>query len=198
VGRINLTPILSGTEANVLTPDDILDGAQVNGPVVIYDEDGAYLGNVLAEKLVKEGHEVTYVIPASEVAPYLALTMEQHKVIARLMELGVRIERLKSLRAVHADRVEFACVHGGPGLELPLGTVVVLTSKLPNDQLYQDLLAREADWSGAGIKSVSRIGDCEAPSIIAAAVHAGHRWARELDATDDPVAPAYLPMPLAQ
>jgi dimethylamine/trimethylamine dehydrogenase len=198
VGRVNLTPVLSGTEANVLTPDDILDGAPVNGPVVIYDEDGAYLGNVLAEKLVKDGHQVTYVIPGPEVAPYLALTMEQHKVIARLMELGVRIERLKSLHAVHADRADFACVHGGPGLKLPLGIAVILTSKRPNDQLYQDLFAREADWASAGIKSVSRIGDCEAPSIIAAAVHAGHRWARDLDATGDPIAPAYLPMPLAQ
>ncbi|WP_170337199.1 FAD-dependent oxidoreductase [Ruegeria arenilitoris] len=197
VGRFNVTPVLRGDEVNVLTPDDILDGAEVKGPVVIYDEDGAYLGNVLAEKLVKDGHEVSYVIPAAEVAPYLALTMEQHKVIARLMELGVRIERLKTLKNVHEDRIEFVCIHGGQGLELPLGTAVVLTSKTPNDELYQNLLEREADWAEAGIKSVSRIGDCEAPSIIAAAVHAGHRWARELDNSDSLKASAYLPMPLA-
>ncbi|MCA0907388.1 NAD(P)-binding protein [Ruegeria marisrubri] len=197
VGRFNVTPVLKGDEVNVLTPDDILDEAEVKGPVVIYDEDGAYLGNVLAEKLVKDGHAVSYVVPASEVAPYLALTMEQHKVIARLMELGVRIERLKTLRNVHQDCIEFACIHGGQGLELPLGTAVVLTSKTPNDELYQDLLEREADWAAAGIKSVSRIGDCEAPSTIAAAVHAGHRWARELDNSDSLKASAYLPMPLA-
>lgn len=197
VGRFNVTPVLRGDEVNVLTPDDILDGAEVKGPVVIYDEDGAYLGNVLAEKLVKDGHEVSYLVPAAEVAPYLALTMEQHKVIARLMELGVRIERLKTLKKVHEDRIEFACIHGGQGLELPLGTAVVLTSKTPNDELYQDLLEREADWAEAGIKSVSRIGDCEAPSIIAAAIHAGHRWARELDNSDSLRASAYLPMPLA-
>ncbi len=195
VGRISLTPILKGDEPNVLTPDDILDGAEVKGPVVIYDEDGAYIGNVIAEKLVKDGHEVTYVIPASEVAPYLALTMEQHKVIARLMELGVRIERLKSLESVTENSIKFACIHGGEGLELPMGTAVVLTSKLPNDAVYQDLMAREADWADAGIKSVTRIGDCEAPSIIAAAVHAGHRWAKELDDEDNIKAPAYLPMP---
>ena len=197
VGRFNVTPVLRGDEANVLTPDDILDGAEVKGPVVIYDEDGAYLGNVLAEKLVKDGHVVSYVVPAAEVAPYLALTMEQHKVIARLMELGVRIVRLKTLKNVHEDRIEFACIHGGQGLDLPLGTAVVLTSKTPNDELYQDLVEREADWAEAGIKSVSRIGDCEAPSIIAAAVHAGHRWARELDNSDSLRASAYLPMPLA-
>lgn len=196
VGRYNLKPVLAGNEANVLTPDDILDGAEVAGPVVIYDEDGAYMGNVLAEKLVKEGHDVSYVLPANEVAPYLALTMEQHKVIARLMELGVRIERLKVLKGVDAEGIHFGCVHGGQGLSLPLGTAVVLTSKTPEDGLYQELQAREAEWAEAGITSVSRIGDCEAPSIIAAAVHAGHRWAKELDNRESLKAPAYLPMPL--
>jgi dimethylamine/trimethylamine dehydrogenase len=34
----------------------------------------------------------------------------------------------------------------------------------------------------AGIKSVTRIGDCLAPGFIAHAVYAGHRYARELDA----------------
>jgi len=33
----------------------------------------------------------------------------------------------------------------------------------------------------AGIKSVTRIGDCLAPGTIAAAVYSGHRHARELD-----------------
>ena len=33
----------------------------------------------------------------------------------------------------------------------------------------------------AGIASVTRIGDCLAPGTIAAAVHGGHRYARELD-----------------
>ncbi|KIC17282.1 oxidoreductase [Leisingera sp. ANG-Vp] len=195
VGRWNQTPVLRGDEANVLTPDDLLDGAGVSGPVVIYDEDGAYMGNVLAEKLVKEGHQVTYVTPANEAAPYLALTMEQHKVIARLMELGVRIERLKMLESVADGVVKLACVHGGEGLELAMGTMVLLTSKLPEDAVYQELMARKAEWADAGIKSVSRIGDCVAPSIIAAAVHSGSKWARDLDQEEVPV-PPYLPMPV--
>ena len=32
--------------------------------------------------------------------------------------------------------------------------------------------------------SVDRIGDCEAPGIIAMAVHSGHRFARELDSAE--------------
>jgi len=195
IGRWNLTPVLTPDAPGVLTPDDIFEGAEVTGPVVIYDEDGAYLGNVLAEKLVNEGHEVTYVTPAAEVAPYLALTMEQHKVIARLMELGVRIERLMSLTGMDDEGVAFDFVHGGPALFLKAGTLIPLTSRKPNDAVYQELMARQAEWADAGIASVSRIGDCEAPGIIAAAVHAGHRWARELEA-EAVTLPAWLPMPL--
>jgi dimethylamine/trimethylamine dehydrogenase len=33
----------------------------------------------------------------------------------------------------------------------------------------------------AGIRTVTRIGDCLAPSTIAAAVYSGHRYARETD-----------------
>ena len=39
-----------------------------------------------------------------------------------------------------------------------------------------------AALQAAGIKSVRAIGDCDAPSTIAAAVHDGHLAARELDA----------------
>jgi len=45
------------------------------------------------------------------------------------------------------------------------------------------------------LKEVS--GDFEAPSIIAAAVHAGHSWARALDDKDSVTVPAYLPMALS-
>ena len=33
--------------------------------------------------------------------------------------------------------------------------------------------------------SLTRIGDCDAPAIIAAAVYAGHRYARQLDTRID-------------
>jgi dimethylamine/trimethylamine dehydrogenase len=39
--------------------------------------------------------------------------------------------------------------------------------------------------------TLARIGDCEAPAIIAAATYAGHRYAQELDASVD----IDLPMP---
>ena len=143
--------------------------------------DGTYIANVIAEKLVIEGCNTTIVTPMSEIAPYLALTMEQHKVVPRLLELGVRLERLKMLSGISDSEVELSCVHGGRGLSLTANHVIMITSRLPNDRVYQELVDQPEDWKEAGVKSVSRIGDCEAPNIIAAAVHSGHRWARSLD-----------------
>jgi dimethylamine/trimethylamine dehydrogenase len=59
---------------------------------------------------------------------------------------------------------------------------------LPLDALLHGLIAREAEWADAGIASVRAIGDAEAPGLIAHAVYAGHRYARELDA--DPIGDA--------
>jgi dimethylamine/trimethylamine dehydrogenase len=41
-------------------------------------------------------------------------------------------------------------------------------------------MAAHADWPTAGITNITRIGDALAPATIAAAVYAGHRFAREL------------------
>jgi dimethylamine/trimethylamine dehydrogenase len=60
-------------------------------------------------------------------------------------------------------------------------SVVTLTSHLPNEELAESLGAMPEAASAAGIVSVTSIGDCWAPSTIAAAVYAGHRYAREFD-----------------
>ncbi len=61
----------------------------------------------------------------------------------------------------------------------------MVTVRLPNDGLYYALMAKPAALARAGIKSVARIGDRLAPGTIAAAVHSGHRVARELDASEE-------------
>lgn len=167
-----------------------MNGIEATGPVVIYDTDGGYIGNVIAEKLHADGHAVTIATPSPEIAGYLTLTMEQNKVVARMMELGIEIIRLKSLAYVGEDHVQLECVYGGEGRRLDTGSVVIVSGRKPNDSLYQALSARPDDLEKAGIKSVDRIGDCEAPGIIAFAVHDGHRYARDLDRKGSP---AYLP-----
>ena len=69
---------------------------------------------------------------------------------------------------------------------LAADSLVLVTSRQPNDALYRDLSERLSRGAGGPIQSLRRIGDCEAPAIIAAAVYAGHRYAREFDQTEAP------------
>jgi dimethylamine/trimethylamine dehydrogenase len=61
---------------------------------------------------------------------------------------------------------------------------VLVASRVPDDALYRELMARRSDWADAGIRSVKVIGDACAPGPIAWATYAGHRYARELDMPD--------------
>ena len=62
----------------------------------------------------------------------------------------------------------------------------MVTARNPNEALYRALKARIEPGVGDVPRSLARVGDCEAPAIIAAAIFSGHRYARELDATVDP------------
>jgi dimethylamine/trimethylamine dehydrogenase len=75
-----------------------------------------------------------------------------------------------------------ACLYSGRRRTLPAAAVVMVTSRTPNDGLTLALTGDADRLAAAGIQSVRAIGDCDAPATIAAAVHDGHRAARELDA----------------
>jgi dimethylamine/trimethylamine dehydrogenase len=192
VGRAVLESIPGHGLSHVWTPDDIMDGRIPRGRVLIYDTDGTYFGNVIAELLRDADASVTLVTPAAETAAYLALTLEQARVIRRLVERGVNIVRLKRLAEIHPGGARLACVYGGPDIEIAADGVVLVTQREPRDGLYFDLVPHAQPSSPAGIKSVDRIGDCNAPNIIATAVYAGHRYARELD-EGSPVQVAHFP-----
>ncbi len=166
----------------MFTPDDVMEGAKLQGQVVIYDDDGTYLGSAIAEKLRAEGRNVTLLTPAVEVAPWTALTMEQKKIHKRLLELDVKLVTQQRLSGIGDGTLEMRCIHTGRPSELVADCVVVIGTREPSDEVYRDLMARPEALEAAGIKSVDLIGDCLAPHLIAAAVFAGHEYARNLDA----------------
>ena len=86
--------------------------------------------------------------------------------------------------------VETTCIFTDRRSEQGTDAVVLVTARLPREALYRDLLARRADWAGAGLSSVRAIGDAWAPSTIAAAVHAGRRYAEEFE---EPRSPDAMP-----
>lgn len=185
VGRQNHAAISGSDRANIATPDDVIAGKNLSGPVVVFDDDHYYMGGVLAEKLRTDGHDVPLVTPAADVSHWTHNTMEQGRIQTRLLELGVEIVALHNLAAIAEGEVELACVYTGRRQNHACGSLVLVTARLPEDSLYHALNEEWSALAGAGIKSLTRIGDVLAPGTIAAAVYSGHRYARELD---EPVA----------
>ena len=186
VGRANSAPVPGFDHKAVLTPDDIMAGAAPGGPVIVFDDDHYYLGGVLAEKLRRDGLDVTLVTPALAASYWTEKTLEIGHIHKRLLELEINIVPHNNVAAFHGDRVELACVHTDKRREIPCAAIVTVTARLPEEALFRALVEDEAALDAAGIKSVIAIGDACAPSTIAAAVYAGHRAARELEDPADP------------
>lgn len=177
--------------AACLTPDDVMAGVAIEGPVVVYDDDHYFMASVLAEKLSSDGLQVIYVTPAPDAAIWTHNTLEQGRIQARLLELGVTLELSSTISCIDDGELELSCVFSGRRRAYRYGSVVLVTMREPEDSLYRQLIDDEAVLRAAGIKSVQCIGDCLAPGLLAAAVYSGHRYARELDA--DPASPDAAP-----
>jgi len=188
VGRTLWKPIQGHNLENVFSPDDFLDSgglppnSREQAPrlqmVMIYDDDHYYMGGVLAELLATNGCKVTLVTPAPLVSYWSQFTLEQERIQARLMKLGVKLYPQNVVSEIRVDSVRLSNTVSGDGLELPRNGVVLVSDRTPNDGLYQFL--KPALEEGR-LKSLRVIGDAEAPNIIAQAVFAGHLAAREFD-----------------
>ena len=182
VGVANWRPVPGSDQAHVVTPENIFAGIDLAGPVVVFDDDNFYLGALVAEKLRNDGHAVTLVTTAPEVSSWTRNTLEQHRIQARILELGIEIVTAHNIAKIGADEVERTCVYTNRRRAVPAASLVMVTSRRPNNELYLTLMEDSAKLTAAGIESVSAIGDCRNPSTIAAAVYDGHRVARDLDA----------------
>ena len=189
VGRTHTRPLPGLSETKVYGPEDVFAGQKLENPVVIYDDDRYYLGGVLAEKLRLEGLRVTLVTPASDVSNWTHATLEQGWIEQRLSDIGVTI--VEKHQAVAAAAGGLRVMHARNGREhiLPCASLVLVTMRQQNDALYAELASDPDRLEAAGIRCVTRIGDCLAPSTIAAAVYAGHRAAREMDAAPSDAVP---------
>ncbi len=181
IGRWRNRPVPGLEQIAVIGPEDVFAGAAIAGPVVIFDDDRYYLGSVLAEALWLRGLEVTLVTPASDVSNWSQATLEQGFAEQRLHEIGVTLIEKHGLVAATKGAVTIEHVVSGRQRSLPCASPLPVTMRLPNDSVFYDLQAAPERLTEAGITSVTRIGDCFAPSTIAAAVYGGHRCAREMD-----------------
>lgn len=196
VGQEISFPIPGTDRRSVFTADDILDGAELQGRAVIYDDNHFYMGGVIAEKLRQQGASVSLVTPAADVSHSTRFTLEQHAIQKRLLELGISIYTCRSLKAVHDGGVEIQCVYTGDSQALECESVVLVTAQLANDSLYREIMEDSSRFSDRSVRSADCIGDCFVPGTIAAAVYSGHQWARQLgESTDEREVPFLREMP---
>lgn len=181
VARWHLAPVDGFDRSPVFTPDDIMAGADLKSPVVLYDDDHYYMGGVLAEKLQLAGLQVSLVTSAGLVSQWCENTVEQERVQGRLLNLGVNILTGKVVNRFDGDMAEIVCAYTGHSFNQPAVYLVTVTARIPHDDLYRELNSNPETLADNGILQVHRIGDCRAPGIIAAAVYSGHKLARELD-----------------
>jgi dimethylamine/trimethylamine dehydrogenase len=173
-------PGADATGANVLTPEQVMQGRRPPGKrVVVYDCEGYFTGSGMAELLRLEGFEVKLATPYEHAAFEHDARLEGVLLRDRFGELGI---------AMHTEATVVEITPGGlrleDGSELETDAVVLVTQLFANEELYLELESDPDALEAHGIAGLYRIGDCVAPRLLADAIFDGHRLAREIDLAD--------------
>ena len=183
IGRSHAAP-LAELEGEVLTPDDIMDGVSPQGWVTVFDDDHYYMGPVVALKLARDGANVCYVTSAGTAGAWSAYTAEQFRTQRELIEAGVEIVVNHVVESYDGVHVALGCVYTGRSHTRGAQSLVLVTSREPQESLYRELSGFQEEEPSSRIL---RIGDCRQPAIIATAIYSGHKIARELGSELDAV-----------
>lgn len=204
---------LPGADAKlpqICTPEQVMAGKEVGDRVLVIDGDGYYMGVSVAEFLADKAKKVTLVTQLASVAKYTHFTLESPNLHRMMHEKGIHhyvghwVESLEVGNEVKARLYdlfrdgyrrtsepragELPRKRGTEVKELRLDSVVLVTGRLSNHELFGELKRRKAEWAKNEIEAIYQVGDCYAPRLIADAIFDGHRLAREFE-SDDPQHP---------
>ena len=124
---------------------------------------------------------MTLVTPEANVSAWTQNTLEQTFIEKRLLDLGVRLIEKHALISLKEQEAIIQHVVSQEQRSLFIHNLVLVTARQPDYQLYFDLNDDPEAMQQRDVRSVTRIGDCLAPSTIAAAVYAGHLYARDFN-----------------
>ena len=182
VGRSRRKPIQGMESLNVLTPEEaIKDSKNLKGPVVVYDDEQGYLGGVVADHLSSDHHEVIFITPAGIVSPWTVSTLEQKRVQKSLLLNGVNIICNKSIDKAEGQSLNLQCVFTREITHVKCSAIVMVTERIPNTTLYDQLIEQNNSIEGGKRKHIQLIGDAESPGLIADAVFLGHLAAQNFE-----------------
>ena len=137
-----------------LTPDEVVSGTkQIGKRVLVLENEAYFMGVSVAQKLAGEGHEVTLLTQAGDIAGYMHYTLEAPMLHRDLERLGVDIHTYTML-----DSIEPGVCHAydvwNPDHkhDFEVDTVVLCTARISNDELYRELKADKARLEAEGIE----------------------------------------------
>ena len=130
------------------------------------------------------------------IAPYMHFTLEAPNQHRKLHKLGVEIVTYHMPSRIEPGAVVATHVYDEDGHEhtWEADGVVLVTQRRSNEALYRelkDVVGFDA-LGEEGIDGLYRIGDCEAPRLIADCVFSGHRLAREIDSENPEVPKPFI------
>ncbi len=156
-------------DANILTPDNVLEGSEIIGPVVIYDFDYYYMGGLIAELLSDQGHAVNVITPFENISPWSFMSNELNEIKLRLNEKNVHVSTETRLLRAEKGSVDIINRFNGERNSLEAGTIIIAGTRKPNDELYNQLVKSKE----INNKNIVKIGDADAPGALYHAVYSG-------------------------
>ena len=182
IGRSRRKPIQGLESLKVLTPEEaIKESKNLSGPIVVYDDEQGYLAGVIADHLSSDDHEIIFITPASVVSPWTESTLEQKRIQKALLVSGVNVICNKTIDKVEGSNVNLQCVFTGEITFLKCAAIVMVTERIPNTTLYDQLIEQENSAEKGETKHIQLIGDAESPGLIADAVFLGHLAAQNFE-----------------
>ena len=125
---------------HVATPEQVMLGdKEIGQRVLVYDCEMYYTGIGMAEKLVREGKDVTYVTPFEAMAPYTVYTLEFPRLNRHLRQLGIDVVVEHVVTAIEPGKAQLAEVWTEEERAVDVDTVVLVTQRVSDDALYREL-----------------------------------------------------------
>jgi dimethylamine/trimethylamine dehydrogenase len=178
LGHTVRTPVEIDTNTRLLTPDDIFNNVEIEGDILIYDDEHYFMAGALAEKLLLQGHRVTYVTPSTMISSWTAMTNEQEFIQERLQSMGIKTVFGQKICTIDSNLLTTCCTYTGDPVGHEFSNLLLVTGREPDNSVFKNMKVE-----------ATRIGDCLVPSSIADAVYAGHKFAREFDQSPQQLIP---------
>ena len=177
-------PILITKTDSIFTPEDVLEGCELQSPVIIFDFDYYYMGGLIAEYIKGLGHEVTIITPFEKVSPWSFNSNEVSEIESRLLDIDIKVLTKHRINDIGESSIKIIHQVTNKKTDVDRGSLVLVGHRKQSDSLYTLLTSDEDALKASGIKSVQNIGDSNAPGAVVHATYAGHLYANTFDQED--------------